>query len=105
LIKARDEQLHRDDPDEYERQREAGYLAGQDVPNPAVITLTTAVACMAVDELTARMTGYREVMDNRVRKYRLNRDTRPGAEAKCGVCGSTDYWGRGDMKPFMDRIG
>lgn len=105
LIKARDEQLFRDDPNEYERRRAVGYVSGQDVPNPAVITLTTAVACMAVDELTARMTGYRETIDNRVRKYRLNRDTRPGAHAGCGVCGSPDYWGRGDMTPFMDRVG
>lgn len=104
LIRARNEQLARDNPDEYERQLAEGYVAGHNVPNPAVITMTTEVACMAVDEVTARLTGYREVLDARVRKYRLARDTRPGAKPQCNVCGDASYWGRGDMQPFLDRV-
>lgn len=103
-IRARNEQLARDNPDEYERQLAEGYIAGHNVPNPAVITMTTEVACMAIDEVTARLTGYREVLDNRVRKYRLAKDTRPGVKCQCNVCGDTTYWGRGDMHPFLDRV-
>ena len=104
-IKARDERLAIDNPQEFARQLAEGYVTGQQVPNPAVITLTTAVACMAVDEITARLTMYRPTLNNRVRKYRLGKDTRPGADAECGICGSSDCWGLGDRDLFLDRVG
>jgi hypothetical protein len=47
-IRARDEDLERDDPDMFERQPREVYVLCANVPNPAMITLTTSVASMAI---------------------------------------------------------
>ena len=104
---AREEQLERAAPEEHERQKREGYVRGGG-PNPAVITFTTDVACMAVDELIHRLTGYRSAGEraHRVRKYHLMEDKKPGAARdECRICVARDYWGRGDMQPFLDRTG
>jgi molybdopterin/thiamine biosynthesis adenylyltransferase len=109
--RAAEEQLKREDPGEYEWRRQRGqqYVEGNDEPQPAIVTLTTDVACMAVDELVQRLTGYRntESISNRVRKYHLSADKRPGPANRelCSICLATTYWGRGDMTPFLDRVG
>jgi hypothetical protein len=72
------------------------------------VTFTTEVACMAVDELLHRLTGYRAVgaIAHRVRKLLLGEDKRPGTFRQgCALCVARDYWGRGDMTPFLDRVG
>lgn len=107
---AQENDLLRRNPDEYYRSRELGelYVRGGGRPNPAVVTFTTAAACMAVDELLHRLTGYRGVgsMDHRVYKHRLLADKRPGPrEGPCRLCVDQGYWGRGDMIPFLDRTG
>ncbi|MDJ0711293.1 MAG: ThiF family adenylyltransferase [Woeseiaceae bacterium] len=107
---AREEALQRQNPEEYQRQAGEAYVRGGGVPNPAVVSFTTEVACMAVDELIERLTGYRQVgpISHRVRKYRLAEDKYPGLaddERDCPICISQQYWGRGDVRPFMDRIG
>lgn len=85
------------------------YIRGAGLPNPAVVSYTTEVACMAVDELIERLTGYRQIgaIAHRLRKFRLGEDKRPGfvpPPEKCPICGSPGYWGRGDIDPFMDRL-
>lgn len=108
LDAAREEHLLRMDHQEYERQREQQYITRDGGPAPAVVTFTTDVACMAVDELVHRLTGYRiGSRANRVRKYLLLEDKQPGAKENtvCPVCLNTQYWGRGDVKPFLDRVG
>lgn len=106
---AAEEQLRRDNPDEYGWQRGQQYVEGGGGPAPAVVTLTTDVACMAVDELVHRLTGYRRAgsVSHRVRKYHLNEDKKPGPSKVdvCPICLSPMYWGRGDMVPFLDRVG
>ncbi|QOV92118.1 ThiF family adenylyltransferase [Humisphaera borealis] len=107
---AQEDDLLRRDPDEYYRLRERGelYVRGGGRPNPAVVTFTTHVACMAVDELLHRLSGYRSAgsVPHRVYKHRLLGEKRPGPrEGTCRVCVEQHYWGRGDMSPFLDRTG
>jgi hypothetical protein len=42
---------------------------------------------------------------HRVRRYDLLLDRRPGCEqsSHCSICSHQDYWGRGDVEPFLDR--
>ncbi len=107
---AQENDLLRQNPAEYYRLRELGelYVRGGGRPNPAVVTFTTAVACMALDELLHRLTGYRAAgsVDHRVNKFRLLEEKRPGSRAgPCRVCIDQSYWGRGDVVPFLDRTG
>jgi len=107
--KAREEELQRKSPNEYQRLVEEAYIRGAGIPNPAVVTITTEVASMAVDELIERIIGYRSVgpIAHRVRKFHLGEDKRPGVSRShedCPICQSTNYWGRGDMTPHLDRI-
>lgn len=109
-IKARDEGLKRLNPAEYERQKLEAYVLGEGNPNPAVITFTDDIANMAVNELIHRLTGYRtaagEASEWR-RRYHHMIDRKCGAkkEPMCPICSEQSYWGRGDIEPFLDRIG
>ena len=109
-ILAREDDLLRRDPDEYARRRAEGeaYIRGGGLPNPAVVTFTTGVACMAVDEFIHRLTGYRHSgpIDHRVSKYHISDDRRPGPDSgPCPICVDPAYWGIGDIEPFLDRVG
>jgi hypothetical protein len=108
--RAREEQIERTDPEEYIRQREQGYIVGQVAPNPAVVHFTTDVACMAVDELVHRLTGYRPAgaVAHRVRHFHALEDRQPGAASPgvCRVCQDDSNWGMGDrLVPFLGRAG
>lgn len=108
--RARDESLKRLNLNEYERQKLEAYVLGEGNPNPAVITFTDDVANMAVNELIHRFTGYRaaagETSEWR-RRYHHMTDRKCGAkkEPTCPICSDKTYWGRGDVEPFLDRIG
>ena len=109
-VLAREDDLLRRDPDEYARRRAEGeaYIRGAGLPNPAVVTFTTGVACMAVDEFVHRLTNYRHSgpIDHRVSKYHLSDDRRPGPDSgPCPICLDPEYWGLGDTEPFLDRVG
>lgn len=107
---AREEELKRSNPEEYERQKREAYVRGAGNPAPAVVTFTTATACMAIDELLQALVGFRGPDGwswNRVRRFDLLKDRAPGALPRdhCPICQCQDYWGRGDIDPFMDRVG
>lgn len=108
-VTARDEDLRRSHPSEYERRKREAYVRGAGNPAPAIVTFTTETAVMAVNELLAGLTRFRGEgwVANRVRRFDLVEDRRPGAEraTDCPVCADTFNWGRGDVKPFLDRIG
>jgi molybdopterin/thiamine biosynthesis adenylyltransferase len=106
---ARAEAMRRDDPAEYEKRKAESYVLGEGNPSPAVVTFTTELACMAVNELIHRLQGFRGpegAAANRVRKFHLNEDRRPGhrPESACPICASETIWGRGDQQPFMGRV-
>lgn len=97
------------DPQMFELHRHAGYVAGGEEPSPVVVTFTTEVATMAVNELFQRLTGFRGVdgaCAERVRRFSdvKDADTLPGAQRNpsCPLCGSASYVGRGDMRPFLN---
>lgn len=107
---ARDEELKRQNPEEYERRKREAYVRGSGNPAPAVVTFTTSTACLAVDELLQGLTGFRGPDGwawQRTRRFDLLQDRQPGAiqDPHCPVCSETDYWGRADINPFLDRTG
>lgn len=106
---AREEDLRRQNPTEYERRKREAYVRGAGNPNPAVVTFTTEIACMAVNELLNRMTGFRKKnMGSEIRRRFLfseDRATSAKSRPNCPVCGSNECWGLGDIDPFLDIVG
>ena len=104
------ESLKRANPNEYERQKAEAYVIGEGNPSPAVVTFTTDVASMAVQEMLQRLQGFRGEdgsVANRVRKFRLMSDRRQSANPHpdCPLCAQEDCWGKGDIEPFLDLVG
>lgn len=105
---AAEEELRQAAPEEHERQKREAYVRGAGNPAPAVVTFTTEVACMAVNELLQGLIGYRDQPGwfwQRARRLDLGTERRQGAKQdNCILCVDQDYWGRGDVEPFLDRI-
>ena len=105
---AREEQLKRNDPQGFARQKEEAYVIGSGNPSPAVITFTSEVASMSVNELINRLTGFKKngPENHLVRFFDQSVDRKPhiGSADGCPVCNCDDYWGQGDMKPFLDQV-
>ncbi|MCU7919817.1 MAG: ThiF family adenylyltransferase [Candidatus Thiodiazotropha sp. (ex Epidulcina cf. delphinae)] len=106
---AADQALKRKNPEEFERRKAEAYVYGEGNPSPAVVTFTTELACMGVNELLHRLQGFRGPdghAPNRVRLFQHNEDRRPGHSPRneCPLCASEDVWGKGDVEPFLDRI-
>jgi molybdopterin/thiamine biosynthesis adenylyltransferase len=106
---AADEALRRTNPQEYTRRKAEAYVAGEGDPRPAVVTFTTEVATMGVNEMLQRIQGFRGpagAVNQRLRKFHLAEDFRPGSRPTpgCRICDDTSIWGRGDVEPFLDRI-
>jgi molybdopterin/thiamine biosynthesis adenylyltransferase len=104
------EGLRRNDPTEFERRKAEAYVEGGGDPAPAVVTFTTAMACLAVDELIHGLTGFRgdgPMAHNRIRRFDQveDRTTTCRPVPSCPVCGSPAIWGRGDASPFLGMIG
>ena len=96
-------------PSEYEQQKVEAYVAGEGNPRPAVVTFTTEVAAMAVNEMLHRLQGFRGAngsVAQRVRKFHLGEDFRPGCKPAegCRICGDQTIWGKGDVDPFLGRV-
>ncbi|MGH3427610.1 MAG: HesA/MoeB/ThiF family protein, partial [Mycobacteriales bacterium] len=107
------EQLHLDslrrDPGLLLERRRAGYVPDDPDPSPVVVTFTTELACLAVNELFHRITGFRGPDQNcseHVRQFQFlkDADTLPAGKAisACKLCGQRRYDGRGDMRPLLD---
>jgi molybdopterin/thiamine biosynthesis adenylyltransferase len=106
----REESLRRNDPQVFEQYRRAGYIEGGTDPSPVVVTFTTEIAAVAVNELLHRLTGFRGPGGHcaeRVRRFDWIKepDTIPAGRRKpeCPLCGRRRYDGRGDMAPFLDQ--
>lgn len=100
----------RNDPDRYEQYRRAGYVAGSGDPSPAVVTFTTEIAAVAVNELLHRLTGFRGPQGHcaeRVRRFDWIKDSDivPGGKRNpnCPLCALRKFDGRGDMTPFLNQ--
>jgi molybdopterin/thiamine biosynthesis adenylyltransferase len=108
--RAAEESLQRLNPEEFERQKAEAYVIGGGNPAPAVVTFTTEMACVAVNEMIAALTGFQGdegMVPTRYRRFHA-RDER-FLEVKvldtCQVCRSQANWGRADVDPFLDLIG
>jgi molybdopterin/thiamine biosynthesis adenylyltransferase len=106
---ASEEALKSANPAEYERQKEEAYVIGEGNPSPSVVTFTTEVATMAVNELIHRLQGFRGPegsTSSRTRLFHRMHDLRPGdlPREDCPVCGNDFYWGIGDVVPFLDQV-
>lgn len=109
-VLAREEDLRRSDPAEYERQKTEAYVRGAGNPAPAVVTFTSEAATMAVNELIAGLVDFRGTGGWTWQRYRkldkgFERSQAAQPRQDCPVCGSEEYWGLGDVDPFLDRIG
>lgn len=106
---AAEEALRRSDPAEYDRRKAEAYVRGAGNPAPAVVSFTTSVATMAVEEMIQRLHGFRGVagmIANRVRRFNQVEDVRPGAgQQPCRICGASRVHGIGDVQPFLGRAG
>ncbi len=109
-IRAREEDLERRDPDEFERQKAEAYVLGAGNPAPAVVTFTTEAATMAVNELLQGLVDYRgegKWAWSRYRRLNTAEERRQGVRPRqdCALCDDHSNWGRGDVIPFLDRVG
>lgn len=104
---AAEEDLKRNDPMGYERLKDEAYVVGGGNPSPAVITFTTEIATVAVNELINRITGFKKkgAENNFMRYFDRGEDGKPGAKQRhgCPICFERNYWGLGDVIPFMDQ--
>ena len=102
------ENLKRDNPTHYEKLKEEAYVIGEGNPNPAVVTFTTELSCIAVNELIHRIQGFRSIgsINNRIRLFQRDLDLTPenSSRVECRICSQQNYWGRGDMEPLLDMI-
>lgn len=97
------EYLKRTDPAFYEDQLRRGYIRGVRVDRPAVISVNTAVAAAAVNELLARLHPFRTVRNAEFARQKLlfshGRTTRrPDGEPDDEL---VQYVGRGDCRPLL----
>ncbi len=108
---AREEVLKRTDPEAYQRQKEEAYVTGEGNPSPAVITFTNETSTMAVNELLHRITGFKNSSNTdhfvnfiNIQNQDSNCIRKPGSEINedCPICSKNDYWGIGDIIPFLD---
>jgi len=56
---AAEQALKRMNPTEYESRKAEAYVIGEGNPNPSVVTFTTELACMGINELIHRLQGFR----------------------------------------------
>lgn len=109
-VRAREDELRKRAPDQYADQQREGYILGGGEPEPAFIGMTTSVACLAMDEFAQAVSEFRGPDGHalqRLRRFHIPEDRRTGGRSDndCPICGQTGYWGRGDVVPFLDRIG
>jgi len=91
---AAEDDLRRQDPTEYDRRKREAYVRGAGNPNPAVVTFTTEVACMAMNELLNRIVGFRKKhMGSEIRRRFLFSEDRATSAAPKHACS----WQRFDL--------
>ena len=103
----RAELLKRDDPVEYRRRLREKYIRGVQEDRPAVISINTQVAAMAVNELLARIHCYRLPPNEEFASQRIALHeglTFRETESKLPVCPVlSKEVGRGDVVPLLDK--
>jgi molybdopterin/thiamine biosynthesis adenylyltransferase len=104
---AAEENTLRSDPMGFERLKDERYVVGSGDPSPSVVTFTTEISTVAVNEFINRITGFKQIgtQNNIMRFFNRGEDGNPGAKRRdgCPICDDTAYWGIGDVTPFLDQ--
>jgi hypothetical protein len=96
--------LRRTDPEAYRDQVRSGYIRGIQEDRPAVISLNTLIASLAVTELLARIHQFRDDPNCQIESFGISlTQTRLIIEAESQPCVVlAKYVGRGDIKPLLN---
>ncbi|MDU0364525.1 ThiF family adenylyltransferase [Rhizobium sp. 25PS6] len=108
--RAQEEELERNQPDEFQRRKAEAYVVGASDPAPAVVTFTTEMASVAVNEMIAAITefhGADGMIPTRIRRWHVRDDRFLNVRVRegCPVCQSDESRGAGDVLPFLDMAG
>ncbi|TAL64474.1 MAG: ThiF family adenylyltransferase [Bacteroidetes bacterium] len=102
------ENLKRNEPENYWRLKKEAYVVGEGNPAPAVVTFTTQIATIAVNELLNRFLNFNPngLVPHKIFFFHHGTEIFPSniENNECRICGSKNYWGRGDMLPFLDLV-
>lgn len=101
-----DSRLNRANPSAYAELKDEGYIEGIDEDRPAVISLNTVAASLAVNDLLARLHKYRWVPNADISVIRINlSDTDILYEAAPKVPSSlSKFVGLGDVEPLLRDV-
>ena len=104
LEQVRAEGLFRTDPAAYKEQRRAGYIKGVDEKAPAVVSVNSTIASLAVNEFLARIHPFRSCANVDRATIRFNfMETLALHETETDACGIlAPHLGRADVKPLLD---
>jgi molybdopterin/thiamine biosynthesis adenylyltransferase len=95
------------DPDTRRARAGEGYARGAQAPAPAVVTFTTAIAAMAVNEMLGRLFGYMDSPSSqtliRFHDQAVGRGGRRGPEGH--TCRDAHEWGLGPTEPLLGIVG
>lgn len=99
------EGIKRQNPENYENLRRAGYIKNVDEDRPAVISVNATLSSFAVDELLARLHGYRDEPNSAYATIGLSLSQMAfypeTEETTCRVIAK--HVGRGDVIPLLDQ--
>ncbi|MFZ0268199.1 ThiF family adenylyltransferase [Caulobacter sp.] len=97
------EYLKRTDPAFYDDQVKRGYIHGVTVERPAVISINTAIASLAVNELLARLHPFRTVPNSEFAIHKiLFSHGRTARRGEGPIDAELASWlGRGDCRPLL----
>lgn len=98
------ELLRRDDPNAYKTQIAAGYIVGVQEDRPAVISVNTQLAAMAINEFLARLHPYRDDPNSEYAVYRFSLNQGCTYKEPDGTPDNylARYVGRGDARPLLN---
>jgi len=96
--------IFRKDPNHYRQQQKLGYITDVRVESPAVVSINTQLASMAVNELLARIHLFRYDGNDR---FAITRISFTDAYTQYEKDDFSDHYlkkfiGRGDMQPFLN---
>ena len=98
--------MYRTDPEFYQQRQKEGYIDGVNIDKPAVITINTLAASLAVNDLLARLHPYRRGGNQGVDVIRVSLTdmfmTTEPANRPCEML--TAIVGRGDVEPLLNNM-
>lgn len=103
----RNEWLRKEDPNEFDRQKGEGYIEGVNENRPAVISVNTQMAALAVNDLLARLHPYRNDSNaDYAAQHMVFHEGFIAKKAESEFAGCevlSPYVGRGDVTPLLNR--